>query len=179
MRRRGKKWGKMLIYLILIITAVLSPLCFTEPSSRWCMCGRGTHFTYHLCITCLSGRCQPKQWWYHYSQKKITYLWSRDMPWNGEEDEEKKVMFRVILSPGPDVLALLSFSLQRKHTLIQTIGEICKCQNIALACFVTVCLVLDCQNWVRLPLKIYSKASHWRFETMWHNRVCNLVIAAK
>lgn len=111
-------------------------------------------------------------------KKKITYLWSRDMTWNGEEDEEKK-MFRVFLSPGPDVLALLSFSLQRKHTLIQTIGEICKCQNIALACFVTVCLVLDCQNWVRLPLKIYSKASHWRFETMWHNRVCNLVNAAK
>lgn len=34
----------------------------------------------------------------------------------------KKAMFGMILSPGPDVvLALLSFPLQRKHTLILTI----------------------------------------------------------
>lgn len=43
---------------------------YTEPSSGWCMCGRGAHFSDHLCIACLSGsvRCQAEQWWYHYSK---------------------------------------------------------------------------------------------------------------
>lgn len=54
------------------------------------------------------------------------------------------------------------FPLQRKHTLIQATWETtCKCQNIALAWFMTVCLVLDCQNWVSLPLKAYSKIHPW------------------
>lgn len=59
------------------------------------------------------------------------------------KDNKRKAMFAAILSPGPGVvLALLSFSLQRKHTLIQTIWEtMCKCQNIALSCFVTLSCV--------------------------------------
>lgn len=38
-----------------------------------------------------------------------------------KDKKTKKAMFGTIPSPGPDVvLALLSFPLQRKHTLIQT-----------------------------------------------------------
>lgn len=75
----------------------------------------------------------------------------------------KNTMFGVILSPEPDVvLALLFYPLQRKHTLIQTIGEaVSKCQMLALACCVTVCVLRECQNWVTLPLKIYIKFSCW------------------
>lgn len=72
-------------------------------------------------------------------------------------------MFGVILSPEPDVvLALLFYPQQRKHTLIQTIGEaVSKCQMLALACCVTVCVLRECQNWVTLPLKICIKPSCW------------------
>lgn len=45
-------------------------------------------------------------------------------------------MFGAILSPEPDVvLALLFYPLQRKHTLIQTIGEnVSKRQMLVLVC---------------------------------------------
>lgn len=79
---------------------------------------------------------------------------------NKRGKKNKNTMFGVILSPEPDVvLALLFYPLQRKHTLIQTIGEaVSKCQMLALACCVTVCVLRKCQNWVILPLKICIKS---------------------
>lgn len=72
-------------------------------------------------------------------------------------------MFGVILSSEPDVvLALLFYPPQRKHTLIQTVREaVSKCQMLALACCVTVCVLRECQNWVTFPFKICIKSFFW------------------
>lgn len=146
------------------------------------MCERVTHFSNHLCIACLSGsvRCQAEQWLYHYS-KHYADLWSRGMPRIVEEEGEENKKNKIEICVQSDSVTgarccscSTFFPLQRKHTLIQTIWEATrKCQNIALAWFVTVCLVLDCQNWVSLPLKICSKVSPWRVEILWHNRMWN------
>lgn len=51
-------------------------------------------------------------------------------------------------------------SAEKTHSDPDNLKNYVQVPNIALACFVTVCLVLDCQNWVSFPLKIYSKTSH-------------------
>lgn len=87
-RERSRQvWNKNLNRVKLNVTIFLTSPSYTELSSGWCMCGCGTHFSNHLCIACLSGsvRCQPEQWWYHYSQH-YTDLWSRGMPRIVEEE---------------------------------------------------------------------------------------------
>lgn len=142
--------------------ALISPF-HAEPSSGWCMCGCATHFSNHLCIACLSGsvRWQPEQWWYHYS-KHYTDLWSRGTPRIVKQQGKKYVRKSCSerFCHRGQMLFLLYFSfLCRENTLwsrqFEKLWASAKTQLWLV--FVTVCLVLDCQNWVSLPLKIKSK----------------------
>lgn len=67
--------------------------------------------------------------------------------------KSEKTMFGVIPSPEPDVvLALLFYPLQRKHSDPDNLRSGVRRQTLARC--VKVCVVIECQNWVTLPLKM-------------------------
>lgn len=127
---------------IIFLTLILATALFhTEPSSGWCMCRVWSPFlqppvyclpvwqckmsTTAMMISLFKTLHRFVEW------RHATGCGTRGRRKGRGKKEKKQSMFGVILSLGPDVvLALLFCSLQRKHTLIQTIWEVCQTQNI-------------------------------------------------
>lgn len=139
------------------------------------MCQSWAHFSNHLSIAFLSGgvRCHPEQWWYHYSKHYNGLCSQGRLLKHKRQKHNTQGTFRAILSLNEARCSCSTFLLSRYNILwSRQFEKLCKCQNIASACCVS--RVLDCQNWVSLQLKIYSKACEWCVEEAWHNRRLNL-----